>query len=218
MKVYCGNGGGFENTGKTVTFQTQIPEPGTPTLGASTSTSVSLSWVKNSYAEWYRIEYSVEAGGKKAGNGETLFEAKHVGASVEVTDLEPGTSYNVHVFSGRGSSPSGYEPHGVIIKATTLGGFFFLSFPFSCVPSLITIFSLLVAGNGSNGNLEGGAIAGIIIGVLVLVGLLGFGAFLVVRQTKKTSELGFVMQRMVSHSTFHSGFIAVFSNIFPLSF
>ena len=120
--VYCGDGGGFEPVGNSVTFTTPIPAP-IMSLGTVTSTTVTLTWAVDAYAQWHRVEYSetttTTTGSKRS--GVTLVAAMQSGSGMTVTGLTPGSSYATHVYSGSGSSSSSYEPHGTVIDIQTAG-------------------------------------------------------------------------------------------------
>jgi len=120
--VYCGDGGGFEPVGNSVTFTTPIPAP-IMSLGTVTSTTVTLTWAVDAYAQWHRVEYSetttTTTGSKRS--GVTLVTAMQSGSGMTVTGLTPGSSYAIHVYSGSGSSSSSYEPHGTVIDIQTAG-------------------------------------------------------------------------------------------------
>jgi len=117
--VYCGDDGGYEPVGSSVTFTTPIPAP-VMSVGTVTSTTVALTWAVDAYAQWHRVEYSETTKSKRS--GVTLVAAMQSGSGMTVTGLSPGSLYAIHVYSGSGSSSSSYEPHGTVIDIQTAAG------------------------------------------------------------------------------------------------
>jgi len=112
VTIYSGNGGGFETTGSSVSFTTNIPVP-VVTLGTVSDTTVELSWASDSYATWHRVEYTT--GSARA--VPVVVAAMQTGNGMTVTKLAPGTTFNFRIYSGTG--PSYYEPHGTLVTVTT---------------------------------------------------------------------------------------------------
>ena len=116
ITVYCGNNGGFEQTGSTVTFMTNIPVP-TVTVGTVSGTSVSMQWASDQYALWHRVEYAVQ--GSKRNSALVIVAAMQTGSGMTVTGLAMGTNFTFHVYAGQGASY--YEPHGTSFTVQTVG-------------------------------------------------------------------------------------------------
>ena len=176
MKIFCGNAGGFESTGTLFSFSTNIPVPSGLAVGLLSDTEIQINWDADSWAEWHRVEYTATGAGGKRDATPTVFDSHLVGSNVTITGLTAGSTYDFHIYAGRGASY--YEPHGTTITSQTLA---------------------------SNGNLNGalpiGAIIGIVLGIVaaVLVVTLIFGMF-VMRQNRRTKQLLNVLdQELVSH-------------------
>ena len=116
ITVYCGNSGGFERTGNSVSFMANIPVP-TVTVGTVSGTSVSMQWASDQYATWHRVEYTVQ--GNKRSNAPVVAAAMESGSGMTVTGLAVGTNYTFHVYAGQGASY--YEPHGTAFSVQTTG-------------------------------------------------------------------------------------------------
>jgi len=138
ITVYCGNAGGFERTGSSVTFTANIPVP-VVTVGTVSDTTIALSWASDQYATWHRVEYSQTSNGKRS-SSVTVAAAMQSGSGMTVTGLSPGGSYDVRVYSGMGTSY--YEPHGTLVTVKTATGedfHFFISSPFFFLLSRISL-------------------------------------------------------------------------------
>jgi len=151
ITVYCGNSGGFEQTGNSLAFMANIPVP-TVTVGTVSGTSVSMQWATDAYAQWHRVEYTVQ--GSKRDNAPVVVAAKETGSGMTVTGLATGTNYTFQVYAGQGASY--YEPHGTTFTVLTAdtnnenatglsSGLFFSLLPFGGKKvSSPSFFSLLV--------------------------------------------------------------------------
>ena len=124
ITVYCGNAGGFERTGSSVTFTANIPVP-VMTVGTVTGATVVLSWGSDSYATWHRVEYT-QIGNRKKTSSVTVVAAMQTGSGITVSGLSPGFEYDFRVFSGMGASY--YEPHGTSFVIKTPASMGILSF------------------------------------------------------------------------------------------
>jgi len=160
--IYTGNAGGLDTNASTLSFTTPIPPPGNAAVGTVTPTTAAITWVANQYSTWYRVEYIVASGTRRSVSP-VVVSTMQTATSVTITGLAPGSSYDVTIFAGSGST---YEPHGATIQVTTLA---------------------------TSGNIAGigvGGIIGIAVGILFLV--LVFAAVLaifVVRQARRTRQL-----------------------------
>ena len=120
------------------------------------------------------MEYTTQ--GNKRTSAPVIVAAKETGSGMTVTGLATGTNFTFHVSAGQGVSY--YEPHGTTFSVQTAGSvskdvsgglssgqfFLFSFFLFSSLPWFLTTTILSFV------RFNEGGVAGVVIGVLVLVG------------------------------------------------